>query len=449
MLSSITRVLLFFTALAVPLTVLKPFTVGPFIFSVSKTVTTGLLLWMPVVWVASRRPYPKDRKFPWLVAFTFAIAVSLVTSFLEGVAAITSVIIFTTYAAIALFYVLIVYLVTDLAAVRAVVLGYVVGTGFASVSVLLGFSVKASVYDRTGGLGGDPNHFAYDAAIGICFAAIIYLTFRSRLLRFASMGAGLMGLAGIIASISRSGFVTVVAIFALWMVRFRRFNVLVYVVPALMIGAVGMFTVSDAWRERMSTMLTAESRADDGSIESRYVGGGLALRAFAANPVTGVGFLRFGDWATERLRSERQSGRSGGSGGASGHMYSGVAVHNSYLLGIVPYLGLLGFSWFDFSRAWLFARRRMDDPEMRELYYVAIFFQLALFGALVDNLFLSSLRYKSIWLLMGLSTAVLTLVRRRAAQLSSEADVAPEISSPLGSIPGLPSAEPGFQTRNF
>ena len=236
MLSSITRVLLFLTAFAVPLTVLKPFTVGPFIFSVSKTVTTGLLLWMPVVWLASRRPYPKDRKLPWLVAFTFSIAVSLVTGFLEGVPAITSAIIFTTYAAIALFYVLVVYLVTDLASVRAVVLGYVVGAGVASISVLSGSSAR-TLYDRTGGLGGDPNHFAYDAAIGICFAAIIYLTFRSRLLRIASLGAGLMGLAGIVASISRSGFVTVIAIFGLWMLRFRRFNVLVYVVPALMIGA--------------------------------------------------------------------------------------------------------------------------------------------------------------------------------------------------------------------
>ena len=32
---------------------------------------------------------------------------------------------------------------------------------------------------------------------------------------------------------------------------------------------------------------------------------------------------------------------------------------------------------------------------MKELYYVAILCQIAFFGALVDNLFLSSLRYKS------------------------------------------------------
>ncbi|MFP8873154.1 MAG: hypothetical protein VCB42_01175, partial [Myxococcota bacterium] len=222
MLSSITRALLFFTAFAVLLTVLKPFTVGPFIFSISKTVTTGLLLWMPIIWLASRRPYPYDRKLLWLVAFTFSIAVSLVTSFLEGVAAMTSVIVFTTYAAIALFYVLIVYLVTDLSALRAVLVGYVAGVAFASISVLMGYTIKADL-TRTGGLGGDPNHFSYDAAIGICFAAIIYLTSRVRLLRVLALGVGVVALAGIIASISRSGFVTVIAIFGLWMFRFRRF----------------------------------------------------------------------------------------------------------------------------------------------------------------------------------------------------------------------------------
>ena len=451
MLYSVTRVLLFLTAFALPLTVFQSFTVGPFIFSVSKTMTTGLLLWMPIVWLASRQPYPQDRKLIWLVAFFFAVAVSLVTSFFEGLAPLTSVIVFTTYAAVGLFYVLIVYLVSDLSSLRAVLMGYTAGVGLAAISVLAG--VGLSEIGRTGGYGGDPNHFSYDAAIGICFAGALYLTSRSHVLRLFWLAVGVAALGAIIASVSRSGFVTVISIFGLWMVRFRRFNVLVYVLPGILIVGVGMFSVSDAWRDRMSTMTSSESREADGSIMSRYVVGEYAIRAFVSNPITGVGFLQFGHWASTHIRVERQAGRSGSQGG-SGHVQVGGAVHNSYLhvasemgiVGLIPYLAFFGFTWFDFSRAWFLAKRRLDDPEMKELYYFAILCQIAFFGALIDNLFLSSLRYKSIWLLFGLSTVLGLFTRKRMRQLGEEGSESAEEKGPLGSIAGLGDAASPFPT---
>ena len=451
MLYSVTKVLLFLAAFALPLTVFKSFVVGPFIFSISKTMTTGLLLWMPIVWLASRKPYPQDRKLVWLVAFFFAVAVGLVTSFFGGVPALTSAIVFTTYAAIGLFYVLIVYLVSDSSSLRAVLAGYTAGVGLAAISVLAGVGMDDG--GRTGGYGGDPNHFSYDAAIGICFAGALYLTSRSYVLRLFWIAVGVVALAAIVASVSRSGFVTVISIFGLWMVRFRRFNVLAYVLPALLIVGVGMFSVSDAWRDRMSTMTSSESRGADGSIMSRYVVGEYAIRAFAANPITGVGFLQFGTWASTHVRAERQAGR-GGTQGSAAHVTVRGAIHNSYLhvaaemgtIGLIPYLVIFGLTWFDFSYAWLLARRRLDDPEMKDLYNMAILCQIAFFGALIDNLFLSSLRYKSIWLLLGLSTVMVLLARQRTHQLGEEGSEATEKNGPLGSIAGLDDAGPLFPT---
>jgi O-antigen ligase len=451
MLYSFTRVLLFLTAFALPLTVFQSFVVGPFVFSISKTMTTGLLLWMPVVWLASRRPYPRDRKLVWLAVFFFAVAVSLVTSFFGGLAALNATIVFSTYAAIGLFYVLVVYLVTDTSSLRAVFAGYAAGIGLAAISVLAG--VGLSEIGRTGGYGGDPNHFSYDAAIGICCAGVLYLTSRSHVLRLFWVAVGVAALSAIIASVSRSGFVAVLSIFGLWMLRFRRFNVLAYALPALLIVGVGMFAVSDAWRDRMGTMTSSEAREADGSIMSRYVVGEYAIRAFASNPITGVGFLQFGTWASTHVRAERQAGRGGTKGGAA-HVNVGGAVHNSYLhvaaemgiIGLVPYLAFLGLTWFDFSRAWLLAKRRLDDPEMKDLYYMAILGQVAFFGALVDNLFLSSLRYKSIWLLFGLSTVVALLTRERMRLLGEEGADSTEEKGPLGSVAGLGDAPPLFPT---
>ena len=452
MLYSLTRVLLFLTAFALPLTVFQSFVVGPFVFSISKTMTTGLLLWMPVVWLASRRPYPRDRKLAWLAAFFVAVAISLVTSFFESLAATNAVIVFTTYAAVGLFYVLIVYLVSDLSSLRAVLTGYAAGVGLAAISVLAG--VGLSEIGRTGGYGGDPNHFSYDAAIGICFAGILYLTSRSHVLRLFWIAVGVAALGAIIASVSRSGFVAVLSIFGLWMVRFRRFNVLAYVLPALLIVGVGMFSVSEAWRDRMSTMTSSEAREADGSIMSRYVVGEYAIRAFASNPITGVGFLQFGAWGAQHVRAERQAGR-GGADGSTAHVQVGGAIHNAYLhvaaemglFGLIPYMAMLAFTWFDFSRAWLLAKRRLDDPVMKELYYVAILCQIAFFGALVDNLFLSSLRYKTIWLLFGLSTVVALLTRERMRQLGEQGAESTEEKLPLGSIAGIGDAPPPFPTQ--
>ena len=449
MLYSLTRVILFLTAFALPLTVFQSFTVGPFVFSISKTMTTGLLLWMPVVWLASRRPYPRDRKLVWLTTFFFAVAVSLVTSFFGSLSAVNATIVFTTYAAVGLFYVLIVYLVSDMSSLRAVLVGYTAGVGMAAISVLVG--VGLSTIGRTGGYGGDPNHFSYDAAIGMCFAGVLYLTSRSHILRLFWVVVGVAALGAILASASRSGFVAVLSIFGLWMVRFRRFNVLAYVLPALLIVGVGMFSTSEEWRDRMSTMTSSEAREADGSIVSRYVVGEYAIRAFASNPIIGVGFLQFGTWASTHVRAERQAGR-GGAEGSGAHVTVGGSIHNAYLhvaaemglFGLIPYMAMLAFTWFDFSRSWRLAKRRLDDPVMKELYYVAILCQVAFFGALVDNLFLSSLRYKTIWLLFGLSTVVALLTRERVRQLGEEGAESIEEKLPLGPIAGIGDAAPLF-----
>ena len=129
-------------------------------------------------------------------------------------------------------------------------------------------------------------------------------------------------------------------------------------------------------------------------------------------------------------------------------------MHNSYLhvasemgiVGLIPYLAFFGFTWFDFSRAWFLAKRRLDDPEMKELYYLAILCQIAFFGALIDNLFLSSLRYKSIWLLFGLSTVLGLFTRKRMRQLGEEGSESAEEKGPLGSIAGLGDAASPFPT---
>jgi hypothetical protein len=55
-----------------------------------------------------------------------------------------------------------------------------------------------------------------------------------------------------------------------------------------------------------------------------------------------------------------------------------------------------------------------------KIYLAATFLQIGLAVGLVDNLFLSSLRFKSLWVLLALSTVLQHLLRARLAELSRD-----------------------------
>jgi len=227
-------------------------------------------------------------------------------------------------------------------------------------------------------------------------------------------GIALLQLLAIAASLSRTGMVVLAAMGLLWMARFRRFDILRFAIP---VGAVLVFVVffsSPEWRERMSTLTGPQAVLADSSIQTRFHQNALALEAFATNPILGVGFRNFGTWAGGRIAREE-------------------AIHNAYLmvaaefglLGIIPFLGLIGASYVEYSRCWRLCRslRARGDPILQELYLLAVLLQISLVGTVVGNLFLSSLRYRISWMLYACSTIVLLLARQRAGELSAKQPV--------------------------
>jgi O-antigen ligase len=426
MFQSITRVILFLVGASLTTSTVVLGSVGPMIFSVARAAILMLLLWALLIWAIDRRRYPPDNRILWFIAFGVALAISLVTSFLSGQDALKVFFSGQQVVASMAFALLLAYTVSNRSGLDALLSGYIVSVVATSVSVLL-FQSTGFVGVRSGGLGGDPNHFASEAALALPIGVLFFYTKRSVLWRVFLAGMATLALAAIMKSLSRTAIVAIMTMFGLWVLRFRRFDVLRFVLPVGVLLFVGLMFASADWRERMTTMTSSERMNEDESIVSRFQVAEYAFRAFGSNPVLGVGFEGFSDWAVEKRRYLRHADPA--SSRSSNLIYSGQAIHNAYLhvmaemglLGLVPFLAILILTWNQYSRAFRLAGRSRTDPEMAALYLYAIFLQLAFLGMLVASLFLSSLDYKSLWFVIGLSAVVLELASRRAAELRASA----------------------------
>jgi O-antigen ligase len=407
------RILLFFTGATVPISLVQLFSVGPLVFTINKVITAALLVLVTLEVVTSGRSMPRNAKNFWIAAFGVSMGIGMIVSFLKLPDA--NVLVATTLmiVSIVLFYYLLLYVLVSRRDLDVLLAGLIVGVTVTAVTVLFGYDPSLQGGERTGGLRGDANTYSFIAVVTLPLVALYYFTATSRFRKVILLGMGLVILQGIIASLSRTGMVAMGGAFLLWALRFRRFDVLRYSVPvAIILGLVIAFAAPE-WRERFSTMTTAEARAEDGSIQNRVIQYRVAALALASNPFVGVGLGGYERWATER-RIE----------------HGAPAVHNAYLhvmaelglLGMVPYLMVLLLTWRDLSRAWLMARRKnaRGDPELQRLYLYAVFLQIGFFGALLGNFFLDSLRYRESWILYASATVILSFVRVRVAELETE-----------------------------
>lgn len=450
MLYRTTRWLLFVTGISLPLSKFHAFDIAFLSFTVNKVVTAVLLGWAVVFWLASRRSIPRDHKLPWLAALAVAMAISVLTAFLGG-SPISAVLPFIVQlGSVILFYLLILYIVLDMRGLDTLLWGYVLGCGIASISVLMGYGLE---FKRTGGLGGDPNHYAYHAVIGIAIMLMYFTVEKSVQIRGLLVGLGVLSVVGIMASLSRGGAIAAAAVFAFWMLRMRRLDALRVLIPAGILAATIMMFASPDWVERMGTIRADRVEDLDSSTRTRIVVGEYSLRAFASNPIFGVGYTRFGNWSVRHMRELRVTGQADALQGSEVSLLGRYkSIHNAYLhvaaelglMGLVPYLALLALSWLDYSRAWRMAKRFPGDPVLSRLYAYAIFLQIGLLGALIDNLVLSSLRFKGQWLVLALSGVVLIFTRQRIAELTSDTP-----TEGLPEVPPLPGVAGSAGTGSF
>lgn len=393
----------------------------------NKALAALLLAVVALQWALERRPSHRDPKRYWIPFLAATLGISAIQGILSGSEPGPGyyLAILTTWYTIFLFYFLLVNTLTSRRDLDRLLFSFVVGLLVAAMTGWLGHGavVESVRYGtRLAGEGGNPNLLAFNLLIGISAAASLYFTASARWRKLFYLGSiGLMT-AAVLSSLSRSAYLSLPVMGLLLAVRFRRLDFLRYALPGIALVVFAALFAPERVVQRLLS-LNPERIEEDVSARDRFAMLPGIFRAFASNPITGVGLGRYARWAVER--------------GEVAH-----GIHNAYLtilaesgiVAFVPFAAVLLLSWTEFNRARRSARRlgRREEPELRTLELRATLLQIGYAGVLFMSLGQPTMAHKGLWLLFSLSTVVRGLVEVRGKEIAPAAEPAP-----LPFAPGL------------
>jgi len=137
------------------------------------------------------------------------------------------------------------------------------------------------------GLAANPNDLALMINLLIPFAAALVVTTRRLVPRLVAAGALLLGVAGVIVTFSRAGFLTLAAMGLVGLLALARRRPLALLATTVLVIA-GSTLLPQGYFKRLSTITNIESDTT-GSAQGRWNDALVAIEVAARNPITGVG----------------------------------------------------------------------------------------------------------------------------------------------------------------
>lgn len=248
---------------------------------------------------------------------------------------------------------------------------YVFGEHLLSTGVS-GFT-RISGYEGGSGLTGNPNDLALMLNLIIPIAGALAVSERG-LKRNVAIAAMLVGIAGVVVTFSRAGFLTLAATFVMFMLVVARRKSPALAFGLLLLGLCAPLAMPAGYADRLSTITDMEADKT-GSAQGRWTDVKVASEIIVQSPLVGVGL------GNDAIVLNKERGQA-----------TWRSVHNAYLqygvdLGIP---GLLLFAWLHFMcfrSARAVEKRIGTDPAMRELSNLAAGIQISLVGFFVAALF--------------------------------------------------------------
>lgn len=414
----LSRLALFITVMTLNDQYSRLFYLGSFVFTPKKIFTLVLLGLSGLKGAISPHRLARNPKNLCIALFALAGIPSYVMSYLMGVSIRDVVIPATGFYAVILLYFMIVYVVEDERDLEIVIWAAIVGAALVGFTALTGFGeVSEGRYERAGGLGRNPNLAATYSVTGLTMGVLLFLErTRSAPRRAFLLFLIALALFGVLESLSRTGFLCIVAVTGFLLVRVGRTDVLRWALPLILIlGLAFVFLAPDQYFERIATSgQEAEDLATINLANRRILGWWEGIKAFAASPVVGVGRVSL------RLWISKHSPHAGE-----------ITPHNSYLhvlatmglSGFLPWMTAIVINWRDFSRVQRWGRmfRERRDAALGRLSVQALFLQGAYLVWLVASLVSPFADDEGLWLLLALGTVMAQLGRQRAMELAAEA----------------------------
>ncbi len=255
-----------------------------------------------------------------------------------------------------------------------------------------------------GGWVSDENDLALalNAALGV--GVFLFLETRSLVRRAWLLGVMGLLLAGVVATLSRGGFVGLATLGAyVFVVSPPRRRLLV--VACLVLAILGLFIFAPAqyWSE-VRSIETSTDQTDTGW--QRLYLWGMAWRMFLDHPVWGVGTRNFGIQAP--FYEDVEYAETGGY-----HVW-GRVCHSMYFT-LIAEQGLIGVILFVLTLKWTFSTGRRlkrhaadhpEDPAAVTTQFLATGLTAGVVGVLVTGAFLTVLYYPVLWVLVAFLAAL-------------------------------------------
>ncbi len=250
-----------------------------------------------------------------------------------------------------------------------------------------------------GGFLGDENDLAMTLVTALPIAVFLAAAAASRRLRLLGIASALLMVVGVAATISRGGFLGLVAAILYCLVRSPR-KLAGAVVIAALAGVLGVAAPAGYWAE-MNTIVTGEQDGREDTGAGRMYEWRVGWRMFRDNPVLGVGPGNFPYRFSEYEGGESWEGRS----------LAGRAAHSFYMT-LLPELGIVGAAtvlvmivtgWRGLvrMRRRIAAARPRRSPGDGFRVLCGLGLQGGLVAFLVTSAFISTLYYPNLWVLLA------------------------------------------------
>jgi O-antigen ligase len=435
---------------------LAPYEIGGFPITQNKALTSVLLVLVLVQWAFVRRRLPHNDKTKWILAFYLSLALSSIYAAIQGLDEGVLGVRWTTFLATVIFYFLLCYVIQTRRHLDLLFVALLVGGVVVSISAWFseGDAMRWAV--RETGFGANANLAAGNLLTILPLTYALATTTRSSFKKGVFLGTAMVIVLGCVLAGSRSAVAAAPIMGALYFARIRRLPDLRLVVVLVLLVAIGIAASPKGYGDRLKAAASFVEEAGEQKgqrsysvdLEGRILIYKTSLIALATHPILGIGVARYQDWARTRTR---------GFGGSLDRLKeSHNVVHNAVLtvaaqqglLGVIPYIAILILTYRDFSRAQRLARSRRDlgDPELEALHLRALMAQIGFIGMVVFIQFHGGVFWRVLWAMIAFSTIILSLTRKRLAELAEEVPVR-SVEEPGTLLPGSFPQHVGALTR--
>lgn len=273
------------------------------------------------------------------------------------------------------------------------------------------------------GIGGwleDENDFCMELNVAIPFAFFLSTaapTIKARVFYIVSLGVFILAN---IATLSRGGFIGLASVGAYCWLRSSR-----KVVSAMLVVIVALFMYGLApekyWKEVSS--ITDDETVETGTGGERLYTWGIGWEMFLANPIIGIGPGNF-PWEF----GQYENGRT-----FRGHSIAGRQAHSFYLT-VFPELGLVGVLLIEamlismwkslriVTKACDSATHSEHSKDVQEARMTAHAIEASMISFLVTSIFISTLYYPTMWVLLGFAVALRKAVSKSEVEWNHHVD---------------------------